>query len=54
MRILIKKYKVCQRGDRGLVVTLPKAWADANDIKPGDVLDFFQENKEEITITKSK
>ena len=40
--VTIKTYKIGERGERGLVITLPKVWANSNNLGPGDRLDFMQ------------
>lgn len=56
MAVKIKEYKVTQKGDRGLVITLPSVWSKDNDIRPGDVLEILRTggNPDDLIIRKTE
>lgn len=54
MEVKIRSYRLTQRGDRGLAVTIPKEWAEQNNVPPGTRLDFYQNEHGDLIIRPRK
>lgn len=52
--IKIKSYKVQRSGTQGLIVTLPKVWADDVNIEPGDDIDFYRNEQDDLILRAVK
>lgn len=48
--VKIKTYTISARGDRGLVITLPKVWADDLGLKKGSRLDVYRDAHDRLII----
>lgn len=48
----IETYKVRQRGERGLEVSIPQVWAKDNDVEPGDILEIFRETDDNSLVIR--
>ena len=52
--IKIKSYRVQQQGLRGRVVSLPKVWIDDLRLKPGDMIDFYRDEKNQLILKANR
>ena len=52
--VKIKSYKVGQRGHRGRVLTLPRAWVEDANLQPGDRIDVFRDTQNRLIIQKAE
>jgi len=50
MEVAIKSYKVGQRGQRGLVISIPKWWAEYQDVKAGDKIILYADDKGRLIL----
>lgn len=48
--VKIKTYTVSARGERGLVITLPKVWADDLRLRKGSRLDVYRDVEDRLII----
>lgn len=46
----IGEYKVRQYAVRGLAISLPKVWFHDHGINPGDVVDFYRDDEDNLVI----
>lgn len=52
--VKIKSYRLSQRGNRGLIVSVPSVWADDLGLKPGDRLDVYRDTEDRLIIQAAK
>lgn len=52
--VKIKSYKVRNDGLRGLVISLPKAWTEDQDLEAGDVIDIYRDLEDHLVIVSEK
>lgn len=52
--IKIKSYKVRRDGLRGMVISLPKVWAEDQQLKAGDRIDIYRNTEDQLIIVCSK
>ena len=52
--VKIKSYRVSRRGSRGLIITLPKVWADDLGLGHGDRIDVYRDCLNRLTLIPQK
>lgn len=52
--IKIKKYKVRESGLRGRAISLPKVWVDDVGLRPGDIVNFYRDEKDRLILEADK
>ena len=52
--IKIKSYRVQQQGTRGRAISLPKVWIDDLKLKPGDRIDFYRDEKNQLILKANR
>jgi AbrB family looped-hinge helix DNA binding protein len=52
--IKIQSYKVQQKGKRGRVMTLPVSWTNDLGLKPGDRIDIYRNENDELILKAEK
>ena len=48
--VKIKTYKLSKRGARGLVLSMPKVWADDMKLKPGSRIDMYRDEQGQLIL----
>jgi len=48
--ILVKRYRIARKGERGASVSIPPAFMEEMDLKVGDVLKAYREGEKLILI----
>lgn len=52
--IKIKTYKIRPNGLRGTSIGLPKVWIDDLQLQPGDVIDFYRDEKDWLILIPNR
>ncbi len=52
--IKIKSYKIQKQGHAGVALTLPKVWIDDMKLKPGDAIDVFRDEVDNLILRVRK
>jgi len=52
--VKIKSYKIRKQGIRGLVISLPKVWADDQRLQTGDKVDFYRDEQDRLILVANK
>nr|BDD43745.1 hypothetical protein 5 [bacterium] len=52
--IKIKAYKLQRKGIRGVMISLPKIWIDDLHLQPGDIIDVFRDELDQLILQARK
>ena len=52
--IKIKSYKIRKQGMGGTSVGLPKVWLNDLNLKPGDKIDFYRDEKNQLILKANR
>ncbi len=52
--IKIKTYRIRLHGLRGTSIGLPKVWLDDLKLKPGDKIDFYRDEEDQLILKANK
>lgn len=52
--VLIKKYKIAMRGQRGTAISIPPVYMEELGLKPGDLLRAYREDEKLIFVPERR
>ena len=52
--IKIKSYRIQEQGLRGKAIALPRVWLDDLKLKPGDKIDFYRDEEDQLILKVNK